>query len=429
MLTSNDDILLGQLLEIAQQMNATNELEPLLEYALDISIELLNALYGFVVLVDESGELAFPVARDNKGNNVIEPQDQVSRTIIYRVMQKKHYILTTSAVDDMHFENAESVNMLNLNSVLCVPLISMGIVIGVIYLENRIIKHLFDVKHAEPLTYLAGHAAVCIHNMMLAEKLNAAQGNLIQDLSDSDDYAKEAAEAINRAMEEERTRLLYGFIQDTSHQFRTPLTNIKTSVHLLSRKIDMEVAGNYLDRISVQVEMIVNLVDALNLLAKLDMERDYVFKEENLSYVFRTIWEIKSSQARKKDIKVTFHLPEQPVLVNLIPDYARQAISKILNNAIDFTPANQTISITISESNDMVYFIVDDTGIGISPQDLSEITKRFYQVDQSGNLRGLGLGLSITERIMKLHDGLLEIESELGQGTRVTLGFSKKSRL
>ena len=417
--------LLEQLLGIGRQMTETRALEPLLSYAVDVALELLNAQFGYLILIQHDGSLDFRVARDRNGNHIPDPGRQISQTILYRVIETRKYVRTASAVSDASFANAESVNELELKSVLCVPLISLGVAIGVIYLENRVEYDLFNEEDVEPLLYLAGHAAVCIQNAIISDELDELSRQRIDELTQTGIARKLITDELQVALEKERTRILHSFIQDASHQFKTPLAVIKTSVDLLNRKIDTDQHGNYLERIHTQVDTIVKLVDSLNLLANLDTDMERYFKRDNLALIVRDMREVLAQRAYQKGITVEEYSGKQVVEVELMQDLARQAIGKVLENAIQYTQPGGTISLDVIETDEAGHVVIADTGSGILPGELPLVMTRFYRGDKAGTTRGLGLGLPIARKIMQAHGGTIHIDSKPGKGTRVELVFPK----
>lgn len=170
------------------------------------------------------------------------------------------------------------------------------------------------------------------------------------------------------------------------------------------------------------------LVDNLNLLSKLDSsgESSYTLKEENLVLIVHEMFQIMVKQAHQKQIRFQHLVDEEEIYVDIGQDYVRQAIAQILENALQYTNSGGLITIQVVEDNDTVTILVKDTGIGVAPEHLPHLTTRFFRVDEAGTTRGLGLGLTITEKIMELHGGKISINSAVGQGTQVTLIFPKK---
>ncbi|MEM9950500.1 MAG: GAF domain-containing sensor histidine kinase [Chloroflexota bacterium] len=426
MLSERNDILLHTLLDISQQINETRAVMPLLRYAVDVSIELLEATHGFIILVDKQQHFAFPVARDANRQTVIDPESQISRTILFRTIDDRQHIITASAIKDERYDDSESVQKLRIKSVMCVPLIAAGDVLGAIYMENRNEADAFSKEQLQPLHYLAGQTALCLKNAMLEAEVESLRAQQVEQLADTNDNTQLTHQAVQRTLDEQRNRLLNDFVRDTSHHFKTPLTIIKSSVDLLRRKVDQRIAGDYLERIVRQVDTIVNLVDALNLLSKMDARLNQSFVQENLSLMVHDIYDGLKIEARRKNIRMSLDSPDEAVRVTMLPEYVRQAISKVLLNAIQYTGHRGTITIALVNAPDVAMVVITDAGIGIAPEHLQHVTERFYQVDKSGVKRGLGVGLTIADHAMYAHGGELHIESELGVGTQVTLVFPKQ---
>lgn len=423
MIDKENATLLRELLDVGRQMAETRALEPLLTYAVDVTLELLDARAGFLILRDSKGKLDFSVARDRRGNDIEDPESQISKTILFRVIDEMKPQRIASAMGDKQFGDAFSVKGLSLKSILCVPLISRGSAIGAIYLENRNEYDLFTEADVDPLQYLAGHAAVCIQNAILNEQLEA-QANRMDELTHLVMNGETPPDVIQTILEKERSHILYNFIRDASHQFRTPLTVIKTSTDVLKRKIDPALYGSYLDRIHNQVNIVVKLVDSLNLLAKLDADTRPEFTKTNIVPMIKDLWDVLSQRAAIKQIEMLHSVPDYAVYLAIIPDYIQQALRQLLENAINYTDSGGQINIDLIDDAELVRVIVSDTGSGIAPDDLSRVLERFYRADKAGTTHGLGLGLSIAGRIMSIHGGNIEMDSS-EQGTKVTLIFPK----
>jgi diguanylate cyclase (GGDEF)-like protein len=165
--------MLEKIIDIGREMAENLNLEPLLHYAMEVAMDLLGAEFGYLVMVEEDGQLTFRVCRDQSGNRISEPDAQISHTIFDQVITTSEPQVIADAIVDPDYQNAESVLALHLRSVMCVPLISRERVLGAIYLENRTKTSLFDEESLKPLSYLAALAAVSIENVLLYEKLEA----------------------------------------------------------------------------------------------------------------------------------------------------------------------------------------------------------------------------------------------------------------
>lgn len=163
--------MLERLLEISRQMAETRALDPLLEFAMCEVLEFVGAEYGYLILLDEKGELDFHVKLNNQGDEIDEPDKQISRTIFDQVIQKRESIVIADAISNEDYQEAKSVLDLKIQSVMCVPLISKDELLGALYVENRSFKGVFEDEDLRPLQYFAAHAAVAIENAMLNDDL------------------------------------------------------------------------------------------------------------------------------------------------------------------------------------------------------------------------------------------------------------------
>jgi signal transduction histidine kinase len=96
-------------------------------------------------------------------------------------------------------------------------------------------------------------------------------------------------------------------------------------------------------------------------------------------------------------------------------------LSNLLSNAVKYTPADGRVHVTLSASGAEARLVVEDTGVGIPAEHLPRIFERFYRVSPAGPEKGLGLGLSFVAWIVKAHGGTVQVESEVGRGTRFTV--------
>lgn len=416
-----DSKILLRLLEIGHMMAETRALRPLLNYAVNVSLELFDAEYGFLVLLNNDGTLDFVVHRDRTGNDIPHPEQQISSTIVMDVVNSGEPMVTSSALLDPAFKGAESINSLRLRSVLCVPLKVQQKILGVLYLENRSQDNIFSTNDLEPLSYFASQAAICIQNAMLNDQLQtlAQQREFIsftERIPSSPDQSLGEID-MQLALREERVRVMSGFIENASHQFRTPLSVINTSVDLIGRKIDTESVKNYMDTIQKQVHVVTDLVDSLVEIVRLDSLIDIETEPLDIGDLARDMVHVFGQRMRNANLKFTSRINRDPIMVMGEPELLRQAMWHLLDNAVQYSNKGGLVTFGIHAEKDVAIVTVEDTGIGIPQQEIDHIFSRYYRVDKAGTSRGLGLGLSVVRRIMEIHDGDVEAESKLGEGS------------
>jgi len=155
-------------------------------------------------------------------------------------------------------------------------------------------------------------------------------------------------------------------------------------------------------------------------------EIHFSFESVALSGIAQSVLHMIQMKAREKKIELTSAIPEDLPLIRADRDRLSQVLINVLDNAVKFTPEGGTVTLSAAPAagNEVVVKIAD-TGIGIPRDEVSRLGERFYRVDKtrSRELGGTGLGLSIVKHLMTAHNGRMEIESQLGQGTTVSLYF------
>jgi len=182
-----------KILSLSRDMAQTRELFPLLNYAMRAAMDLVNAEFGHLILVDDRfsfnadialESLTIPVSIDRLGNSHPYPETQVSKAIIERVLRQKEALVITDAMRDDSWQT-KSINELHVRSVLCVPLQTIRGFLGLIYLENRTQSNLFSPKDTVPLSYFATQAAIFIENAHLTDSLAQSIEQSTRDLQNS----------------------------------------------------------------------------------------------------------------------------------------------------------------------------------------------------------------------------------------------------
>ncbi len=159
------------LLDVTRQMAETRTLDPLLAYATQQALDLIGAEYGYLVLLNDDGSLDFRVQFSRDHTDPGDPQAQISESILWQVLKTGEPILSADAQVDERLQSAASVHALRIHSILCLPLIAHGHVLGALYIENRSGKGAFDRQDLRRMRYFASQAAVSIANAMLNEAL------------------------------------------------------------------------------------------------------------------------------------------------------------------------------------------------------------------------------------------------------------------
>lgn len=206
------------------------------------------------------------------------------------------------------------------------------------------------------------------------------------------------------------------FISDISHEFRTPLTSIDGYVKLLNDASEDD-RSKYIKIINEEVKRLTLLTSNILMLNNIEnqtlMLKDDTFRLDEQIRQSLLLLEPKWS---KKSLDLVIDLEAVTITGN--ENLLSQVWINLLDNAIKFTPNAGQIRITLSHDKILT---IQDTGIGISQEDLNRIFEKFYKSDQSRSAEGNGLGLSIVSKIIELHDGNISIHSEENNGTIITI--------
>jgi signal transduction histidine kinase len=226
-------------------------------------------------------------------------------------------------------------------------------------------------------------------------------------------------QALELALERERINVLRESISNISHDLRTPLSIINTSLYLLERLTEPEKQRDKLETIKHQTTLLEHFIGEILLSAQLqnvcEIDQSPIKLNLTISNIVQSLYPI----AEKKSLSLI------PVLQSDLPDILGDRIDlervlvNLIQNAITYTPEGGSVKVRTSLQNDKTIIEVSDTGIGISANDLPYIFDHFYRVDKARSMShgGMGLGLAIVKRIIEMHNGNIEVESVVGQGT------------
>jgi len=226
---------------------------------------------------------------------------------------------------------------------------------------------------------------------------------------------------IQQAMEKQKQ-----FTADASHELRTPLAVIQTNleVALREKEWDKEKARILIMSAIDEVKLMAKMTQDLLALSKLENKQEiYSLSRINLAQIAeQTIRKMQNIAIKNKIQLSATH--SNAVFIKGDAEAVQQLITNIVGNAIKFTPAGGSVDITVGRHNAKAIIRVQDTGIGIAKEDLPHVFERFYRADKvRGHGGGAGLGLSIAQEIVRKHNGTINIESEIGKGTLVTIVF------
>jgi PAS domain S-box-containing protein len=220
----------------------------------------------------------------------------------------------------------------------------------------------------------------------------------------------------------ELDRLKTKFIADVTHELRTPLAVLNTRVYLLQRSVP-EKWPAYLNDLKEQIERLTNFTNSILDLSRIELGKDKIaFSPVAMQEVARQVVAALRPRAEVAGLNLIFESQAGTAAVRGEFNQLAQVVTNLVANAINYT-ANGSIWVRVTRHSDTQYirFEVQDTGIGIPQDDLPHLFNRFYRAANTAQstMPGSGLGLSIVKEIVDLHNGEIQIESQLGVGTTV----------
>lgn len=211
-----------------------------------------------------------------------------------------------------------------------------------------------------------------------------------------------------------------------SHEFRTPLSTILSSVSLIGKYTDsmeQDKRDKHILRIRSAVSNLTNILNEFLSLGKIEEGKvqlhctDFNLKEQ-LQLILSEIYPILKTKQR------IVYIHEGESLANLDLSLLRNIMINLVSNAIKFSPEGSLVKVNSCIGNDNIVITVNDEGIGIPEEDLRHLFERFFRGKNVLNIPGTGLGLHIVSKYVELMGGTIAVESELEKGTLFTIKFN-----
>ena len=378
---------LERVIEISRSLSSTLSLRPLLDRIIRAGQELTETEACSIMLVDrKSGQLYFEAATNLSGvRSIVVPMEG---SVAGWVAQTGEPLVVADAQKDARFRfsrKADEQSTFTTRSILAVPLIARGNVIGVLEAINKKDGAEFTEEDIELLTVLGEQAAVAVQNALLFQ-----QSDLIAEIV---------------------------------HEMRTPLTSVIAYADLIQRpEATLEQRCHFAGIIQSEAERINEITKNFLDLARLESGRASLARDPvYVGTVVHMAVSVMQPQADAKDIKLSVDVP--PGLPTITGDAQRlhQALLNLLSNAVKYCRAGDTVTVAARGEGDCLTVSVADTGPGISADALPHIFERFYRVPSTEDKAvGTGLGLSITAQIVEVHGGKIYVSSQEGEGTTFT---------
>ena len=246
---------------------------------------------------------------------------------------------------------------------------------------------------------------------------------------ESGDEVQRLGETLNAMLEriDSAMKKTFQFTADASHELRTPVALMRTRAELALRHPRTEAEYcETIEQLHAELVRTSGLVERLMLLSRADSGAMLLrFSPLDLTEIVRDVVQQTAALAEHKQVSVQANLAEGAVRINGDPQFLRQLLMILIDNALKYTPAPGSVTVALTKTETSAIVSVSDTGIGIEATDLENIFDRFYRADKARSREsgGAGLGLAIGRWIAESHGGTIAVESKPGAGSsfRVTL--------
>ncbi|HLO58950.1 MAG TPA: HAMP domain-containing sensor histidine kinase [Bacteroidales bacterium] len=237
------------------------------------------------------------------------------------------------------------------------------------------------------------------------------------------------AKTFNRTLERLETSfsMQKDFISNASHELRTPLTSINGQLDvLLMKDRTVEEYKTAITSVFEDTKAMIDLANGLLLIARTSAESPVNFKKD--IRIDEILWQAREDIMRfNKDRHINISIDEsiedmEQLIVSGDEFLLKTSVINIIDNACKYSP-DHTANVLLRRENNLVSILVEDRGIGISEEDKKKIFEPFYRGANAKTYNGTGIGLSLVNRVVKMHNGHIEITSKKGKGTIVSLSF------
>ncbi len=243
----------------------------------------------------------------------------------------------------------------------------------------------------------------------------------------------ERTAALKAITEAEMAKLKHNILNTLSHEFRTPLTYVHGYLDLILEEgpdqLSVEELGDFLQRMKKGSDRLRQLVDDFIFLVMLetgDALEKFRWKRQYFTELGQLIADVIDQQRAKAQTRhVQLELDVAPALPGTLlhAKYIQDALRRLIDNAIKFSKeTGGHVIVRATADDEWIYLTVQDEGIGIAAQDIPHLFKRLHQINRELlEQRGIGAGLSIVKGIVELHNGQIQVESQLDQGSTFTI--------
>jgi signal transduction histidine kinase/CheY-like chemotaxis protein len=409
---------------IGRSVTSLQSPEQVLYRIVEAAVYLTGAEEGSIMLVDEtSGELYLRAARGMGEKNAKTSRTKIQDSISGQVVRTGRPVMIGGTDQDDSFKVTTGHFV---KALLNVPLKVTDRVIGVLAVNNKKKVREFSERHLNLLLALADYASIAIENARLYARLSSHADQVKQSSREMEQAVRARTSQLQQINQQlikaEKVAALGYMAAGVAKEINTPIDTILQNLRELNN--GEASAAEQLRLVATMEQEAMRCQQIIQGLLDFSGQQNYKPRPINLNDVIEKAWS-KYSLENELNPQVKFVRGLDPNLphVAVDPQQMEQALFYLLRHAYEATPQGGILRVTSRTVGPEVQIIMSNTGQGISPEELRHIFDPFYETDG----HTYGLDLSITYAIIGRHNGKIEVESEVGQGTTFTIHLPREA--
>ena len=381
-------------------------------YDQGVHMALFDAEYNLI-----SEQTPFSIPEDK-----LEFEDNVIKTLTYDGDSYYSYDRSITTKDGKSYWLKGIISITNENNVIN-SMAKLNVLLALIFIVCAAVGGYFIIDRTfKPVNKISRTAEEIAQSGDFSKRIGMEGGS--DELSGLANTFDNMLDKLEQTYEREKQ-----FTSDASHELRTPVAVIVSECEYMldcAKKVD-----EYRDcavSVKKQADKMSKLISELLMISRMDRNSKLSeYEQVNLSEMLGFVCD-EQQEIQTKDIRLEKNISDNVYAVCDKLLIMRLFIN-LISNAYQYTDDGGTIIVSLSGDDKQIVFSVEDNGIGISQKDITEIWERFYQVDVSRNDKdgsGIGIGLSMVKQIARLHGGKVDVQSELGKGSKFTFAMPLK---
>ena len=388
--------------EVGRALSSTLDVNELGNVIMTAVMECLAAERGFLLLLDrETGDLIPTVARQREGVEGLEERITISRHILDKAINERAAILTTDAMTDERFQELASVRDFQIRSAICAPLVYKEDVLGVVYLDTTSGTHVFGERDVDLVAGVAAQASVAIENARLYTDLRNAY--------------EELKSAQQQLVASETLSTIGTLAATVAHDMINIVTPLQPLIDIMLRNADVNTEDE--EAVRRQTKRLSALAERL---MSFSQSEDVSLRPAAINDIVASTISLLNTEINHNSIDLEMDLAEDLPEVLVDETHIDRVFLNLCLNAIEAMEetGNPRLTIRTYQDQDEVAISFRDNGPGIPADSDHDVFEPFFTTKETGT----GLGLFSCRRIIQVdHNGVIEYESEPGQGTTFTV--------